>query len=125
MFERLKKIWQEAKKKAEEVKEFAEDDNRVIKMPPAVFEHEHETTMVDLKGNYPIVISRKTFDELKLHLLDILALLKGEKIDKLKQEIGQETDLVSLLNLGTEVLQELKKKMIEVLGPKWKHKKVE
>ncbi len=48
MFEGIKKLWQEAKRKAEEVKEFAEDDNRVIKMPPAVFEHEHETIPVDL-----------------------------------------------------------------------------
>jgi len=52
MFEGLKKLWQQARKKAEEVKEFAEDDNRIIKMPPAVFGHEHETMPVDLSpGN--------------------------------------------------------------------------
>lgn len=42
MFERLKKIWHEAKIYAEEM------DDRVIKMPPAVFENEHETVQVNL-----------------------------------------------------------------------------
>ena len=47
MFEGLKRIWQQAKKNVKEAEEFAKDDG-VIKMPPAVFENEHETTPVNL-----------------------------------------------------------------------------
>ncbi|MFH0904509.1 MAG: hypothetical protein V1854_04895 [Methanobacteriota archaeon] len=42
MFEGLKKLWQEAKKKAED---------SVIKMSP-VFEHEHDNTPVDLSEGW-------------------------------------------------------------------------
>lgn len=47
MFKGLKKIWQQVKKNVKEAKEFAKDDG-VIRMPPAVFENEHETVPVDL-----------------------------------------------------------------------------
>jgi hypothetical protein len=44
MFERLKKLWQEAKQKAAD----EWDKEHTVFMPPAVFENTHETMAVDL-----------------------------------------------------------------------------
>jgi len=82
MFEGLKKLWQEAKKGAEEAQEFAKDDG-VIKMPPAVFGHEHETMPVDLSPK--LLLRKSTLLNTKVNLERIIAKINSLDVDERKE----------------------------------------
>jgi len=119
MFEGLKKLWQQAKKKAKEVKEFAEDDNRIIKMPPAVFEHEHETMPVDISPK--LLLRKSTLLNTKVNLERIIAKINSLDVDERKEWEQLKVASIRLIyQVDIIINQNARRRQLEMEAPRMK-----
>ena len=117
-FEGLKKLWQEAKKKAEEAQEFAKD-NGVIKMPPAVFGHEHETMPVDLSPR--LLLRKSTLLNTKVNLERIIAKINSLDVDERKEWEQLKVASIRLIyQVDIIINQNARRRQLEMEAPRMK-----